>query len=126
MIEKVKKRNYHVYMISDDNIKKNFGIVVRELRLRKHLTQEKLAEYIDVQTQTISAIESGKTFISCEVLTKLANFFEVDPAIFFFKRVPIFLEEDLNYINEIKQLLPLFDSSKLSEIYKILLVIPKH
>ena len=112
-------------MVSEDNIRKNFGLIVRELRLRKHLTQEKLAEYIGVETQTISAIESGKTFISCEVLTNLANFFEVDPRNFLLKRAPLFLEDDINCINEIKQLLPLFDSSKLNEIYKILLVMHK-
>ena len=112
-------------MISDEIIKKNFGATVKELRVQKGLTQEKLAEYIDVQMQTVSAIESGKSFISCEVLTKLSNFFEVDPAIFFFRKVKVMTEEEFDYISEIKRQLPLFGVSKLKEIYNILLVMHK-
>lgn len=112
-------------MISEDDIKRNFGIIVKELRTRKGLTQEKLAEYIDVQTQTIAAIEKGRTFISCEVLTKLANFFDVNPSIFFSKTINFLRKEDMDYINEIKRILPLFSSSKLNEIYNILLVMHK-
>ncbi len=112
-------------MFTEDEIKKNFGTIVRDLRTDKNLTQEKLAEFIDVQTQTISAIESGKSFISCEVLTKLANFFEVDPSTFFFPRVNILNKNNMDCINSIKSLLPQFSSSKLNEIYNILLVMHK-
>lgn len=119
------QKNYHIIMFTEDEIKKNFGTIVRDLRISKKLTQEKLAEFIDVQTQTISAIESGKSFISCEVLTKLANFFEVTPSIFFFPKVSILNKSDLDCINSIKSLLPQFSSSKLNEIYNILLVMHK-
>lgn len=121
----LKKRNYHVVMVYDEDIKKNFGAVVRALRVSRNLTQEKLAEYIEVQTQTISAIESGKSFISCEVLTNLSNYFEVDPSIFFTSKVRILSEKDVDYIDAIKRLLPTFNSDKLKEIYDILLVMHK-
>lgn len=109
-------------MIDENAIKNTMGIVVRELRIEKNLTQEKLAEYLDLQAQTITAIENGKTFISCEVLTKLCNFFEVEPAVFFTKRVRHYTEADLNYISEIKRQLAFFPPEKLKEIHDILLV----
>ncbi len=109
-------------MVEDTQIKKNFGCVVRELRTSKDLTQEKLAEFLDLQTQTITAIETGKSFISCEVLTKLSNFFNVHPSIFFLPKVRIYDTNKLNYINEIKPLLSSFSQEKLKEIYNILVV----
>lgn len=112
-------------MVTTDEIKIVLGAVVKELRTRKALTQEKLAEHIGVEMQTISAIEGGKTFISCEVLTKLCNFFEISPSVFFSEQPNIFSNENLDYYNKIKFLLPKFSQSKLKEIYDILCVMQK-
>ncbi len=57
-------------MVKESDIKKNLGEIVRELRLQKNITQEKLSEYLELQPRSITAIENGKTFISCEVLEK--------------------------------------------------------
>ncbi len=121
-IETAKKRNYHINMSTEEEIKKNFGKNVRELRLQKSLTQEKLAEYIGIQAQTVTAIENGKTFISCEVLAALSDFFSVDVSVLFSPNISINNEETKNYISKIKSLLPKFSSGKLEEIYNMLLV----
>lgn len=110
-------------MLEEDVIRKNLGLTVKELRSHKRLTQEQLAEYLELQPQTITAIETGKSFISCEVLARLSKVFEVNPSIFFTPKVKMYDEDELKYIHEIKQLLPLFNSEKLKTIYNILLVI---
>ncbi len=110
-------------MIKGSDIKKNLGEIVRELRLQKNITQEKLSEYLELQPRSITAIENGKTFISCEVLEKLANYFDVDPSIFFIKKVNLYDPNQQEYYNEIKRLLRSFKSDKLKKIYNILLVL---
>lgn len=121
-MESAKKRTYHNNMSKEEEIKTNLGNNIRALRLRKGLTQEKLGEYIGIQAQTITAIENGKTFISCEVLSAFSEFFNVEASVLFSPK-PIMIDEDSeNYIHRIKSLLPKFSSKKLEEIYNILLV----
>jgi putative transcriptional regulator len=48
-----------------------------ELRQRKFLTQEELADILEVSRQTISSIENGKYNPSIELAFKIARFFEV-------------------------------------------------
>ena len=110
-------------MINSKEIKQTFGATVKELRTHKGITQDKLSEHLDMQAQSITTIETGRAFISAEVLAKLCNFFEVEPTIFFRKKVRILSEEDLDYIDKIKCLLPSFSSEKLREIYNILLAL---
>lgn len=112
-------------MINAQDIKTILGKIVKELRLQKDLTQEQLAEFLDLQPATIAKIETGRSFVSSEVLTKLSNFFEVNPSIFFIRNITNKSEEDLNYISEIKSMLPSFNSSKLREIYNILIALKK-
>ena len=52
---------------------KLFGQKIKEFRKKNGYTQEKLAEMIDVDYQTISRIETGYYFTSFENLTKLAK-----------------------------------------------------
>lgn len=59
---------------------KVFGKRIKELRERKKLTQEKLAEKVGLDLQTISRIETGYYFTSFENLEKLANALDVTMA----------------------------------------------
>lgn len=56
---------------------KVFGKRIKELRERKKLTQEKLAEKVGLDLQTISRIETGYYFTSFENLEKLADALDV-------------------------------------------------
>lgn len=107
-------------MSNAKNIRENFGATVKELRTRKSLTQEQLSEYLGLQRHTISKIETGRAFVSSEVLSKLSDFFNVSPSFFFNEKIKRFSEKDINYINEIKKLLSTFNTDKLHEIYNIL------
>ncbi|MBR1776176.1 helix-turn-helix transcriptional regulator [bacterium] len=64
-------------------IKNDIGKKVRELRLDKNLSQEKLAEHVNLSREYISCIEHGRNSIGIETLYKFAQFFEVDIKEFF-------------------------------------------
>jgi len=48
---------------------------IRELRKKRKITQEELADSLKVTRQTINAIEQGKYFPSLELAFKIAGFF---------------------------------------------------
>ena len=62
-------------MYDDKHIRNILGSAIKNLHIEKGITQEKLAEFLGVQPQTIAKIETGKRFISSELLSKLCNFF---------------------------------------------------
>ena len=53
--------------------KKKLGKNIQKYRKLNKFTQEKLAEIIDVEINSISSIETGKYFPSAENLTKLSE-----------------------------------------------------
>lgn len=64
-------------------LKNDIGRKVKSLRLEKGLSQEKLAEYVDMSREHISCIERGKNLASIETLFRLAMFFEINIKDFF-------------------------------------------
>ncbi len=59
-------------------LQKNFGKRLRYLRRDRDLTQEQLAELIDLSVNAISLLERGRTSPSFETLVKLAKALNVD------------------------------------------------
>lgn len=53
------------------DIKKTFGEKIKRLRKAKNLTQEQLAEMIDIAPKNLSKIEVGTSFVSAETLDNL-------------------------------------------------------
>lgn len=81
-------------MVKKNNIKTIFGHNLRILRESKNLTQEQLAEALNLQTyQTINRIENGKSFITCDLFEKMCKFFNVEPYIFFLKQSQTYTDE---------------------------------
>ncbi|MBQ7286708.1 MAG: helix-turn-helix transcriptional regulator [Candidatus Gastranaerophilales bacterium] len=60
------------------NNKKLLGKRIKELRKKAGLTQEKLAELIDIETTSLSGIESGRHFPSLPTTEKIANNLNVE------------------------------------------------
>ncbi len=60
-----------------EDIKIKFGHRVRELRLSKGYSQEKLAELSDLDRTYIPGIESGKRNVSIVVVAKIAKAFQI-------------------------------------------------
>lgn len=62
------------------SIKKLLGKRLQEIRKSKKLTQEQVAELVDIETVSLSNIENGKYFPSAENLDKLLKVLEINPS----------------------------------------------
>lgn len=59
------------------NSKMNFGENLQKLRKEKNISQEQLAEELNVSRQTIGKWENGVTYPETECLIQISDFFEV-------------------------------------------------
>lgn len=64
-------------------LKNDIGKKVKALRRERGLSQEKLAEYVNMSREHISCIERGKNLPTVETIYNLAKFFEIDIKFFF-------------------------------------------
>lgn len=65
--------------MNEPEFKKYFGKRVKELRLKNGLTQEQLAEMIDVGERNLSKIECGNVFVKAKTISKLIEALKVEP-----------------------------------------------
>ena len=65
------------------DINKYIGNKIRELREKKNLTQEEIAEYLNTTPQTISRYEKGDRKTNQDILYRLADYFKVSINEFF-------------------------------------------
>jgi transcriptional regulator with XRE-family HTH domain len=75
------------------DIKSIFGKNLKFYRKTMKLSQEELAEKVEISVKHLSSIERGLTFVSADLLEKLSVFVEVP--IFYF-----FVDENKNFSNE--------------------------
>ncbi len=59
-------------------LKEAFGARVKELRRLRGMTQEQLAEYLEVNPRQLSRLESGENFASAETLARLSKALSID------------------------------------------------
>ena len=64
-------------------LKNDIGRKIKHLRIENKLSQEQLAENVNMSREHISCIERGKNMISIDSLYKIAKFFKVDLKSFF-------------------------------------------
>ncbi len=90
-------------------LKKELGKNIQKYRKLNKITQEKLAELVGIEINSISSIETGKYFPSPDNLVRIANALNIDiSTLFCFK-------EDLScldYIKEIENNIKLLSSDK--------------
>ena len=65
------------------DVNKYIGNKIRELREKRNLTQEEIAEYLDTTAQTVSRYEIGDRKTNQDILFKLAEYFKVSINDFF-------------------------------------------
>lgn len=65
--------------MNESDIKKLFGKKIKEIRTQKGLTQEELAEMVDVGERNLSKIECGNVFVKAKTIAKLIDALEIDP-----------------------------------------------
>lgn len=60
------------------NIKKDFGLRIKELRNKKGITQYQLAEMTGIDPKHMSHIETGRSFPKADLIEKFSNALEID------------------------------------------------
>lgn len=58
-------------------LQKKFGLVIKELRTKKNISQETLANNAEIDRTYISDIEKGERNVSLQVISKLAATFQI-------------------------------------------------
>lgn len=81
-----------------ENIKELLGSRIKEIRKRRKLTQEKLAEMVGIEPNNLCRIENGKNFPTPENLFKISKALSVDV-------YELFLYEHLSDIRNLKAML---------------------
>ena len=66
-------------MYNSEEIKILLGKRIKELRKQQNLTQEQLAEKMDIDQRNLSKIECGNNFITAETLSRLLNSLSIEP-----------------------------------------------
>ena len=66
------------------DLKKALGKKIKQIGKEKQLTQERLAELINIEIPSLSNIETGKFAPSIETLQKLSEVLEVEPWEFYY------------------------------------------
>lgn len=98
------------------NLKKSFAENLKKIRKHRGLTQEELAELVNVAPRHISFLETAKSFPSSDLLERLAKSLNIDYADFFI------CEQELSRDTIIKNILELIknlDEKKLKYVYKM-------
>lgn len=102
------------------SIKKNLGNRIREIRISRSLTQETLAEKINLSAKSLSQIELGNNFVSAETLEQICIALDITPAVLFdFKYSDI---PDKNAIDAINKKLT-NNPNLLKTVYKIVMAL---
>ena len=100
------------------NIKKEFGEKIKRMRKNRNLTQEQLAEMIDISPRNLSGIEVGANFVKAETLEKILIALNITTEELF-SNLEIKDNKELlaDIIKDIKSIEN--DNSKLKRIYKM-------
>ena len=99
------------------SLKKSFAENLKKIRKQRGLTQEELAELVNVAPRHISFIETGKSFPSSDLLERLSKVLNTCYSAFFEYEENVPREEIIKQINEIAERL---DDKKLKYIYKMI------
>lgn len=99
-------------------IKKELGKKIKNLRISKGYTQDKLSEMIDISQKALSRIEIGENFVTAETLDKLLVALEITSEELFATNN---VKEPKDLIKSIQQNLALIgeNSEKLELIYNL-------
>lgn len=100
------------------NIKKTLGEKIKRIRKQRGMTQEQLAEIIDIAPRNLSKIEVGTCFVTAETLDKLLAALNITTEELFandhIKDTSELISDIYTKINSIKN-----DRKKLEIIYKM-------
>ena len=99
-------------------IKSELGQKIKSMRLNRNLTQDELAEKVDISQRTLSGIETGENFVTAETLDKIAKAlnttFEELFATDHYKETPVLVKELGEVISQLSS-----DKRKLDILYNV-------
>lgn len=101
-------------MLAGKDLTMNFGSNLRKLRKEKNLTQEALAECLNVSAQTVSKWENGASMPDISLLPLLADYFQVSVDSLLMHDAAQRLQDVRNLGKEIRTLV---DAGKAQEAY---------
>lgn len=116
----LKSSTWYLEFISGDNmtdIDKKLGKRIQELRKRRGMTQQKLAELVNVEVVTISRIENGSRFPKKENIESIADALNVEIKDLFDFENP---QTKIFLTNEIARMMKLASCEDLKYIYRLL------
>ena len=100
------------------DIKKLLGNKIKRLRLKHKLTQEQLAEKMQIAPRTLCGIENGENFVKAETVNKFCEIFEISSfELFAFDHIKPQEELIDEIINDIKSIK---NREKVETLYKII------
>ena len=84
------------------DVKKIFGNNLHIYRKKQGISQEKLSETLDISTKHLSDLETGKSFVSAELLENISQVLHISPSALFFTPDEMSVDEsDWSKIEEI-------------------------
>ncbi|MBR6154877.1 MAG: helix-turn-helix transcriptional regulator [Treponema sp.] len=75
------------------DVKKIFGNNLQLYRKKQGFSQEKLAEVLDISTKHLSDLETGKSFVSAELLENISQVLHISPSALFFSPYETSIDE---------------------------------
>ncbi len=102
-----------------DTFLKKFGKQIKNFRELRGLTQEALAEKVDVATNTISAWENGKFFLEYPSILRLCEALEITVEDLFSFATPS-NSSDVSYLGQIMTLAKQLSPQKQKQVLNIL------
>lgn len=101
------------------DIRISFGNRIRNLRKLHNMSQEDLCEILVINTSSLSALETGKSFPSYTTIMKLCEAFRILPKELFDFNLTTIDSEQQDIIHELNTVLPELDSEKLHYLNSI-------
>lgn len=89
----------------------NFGTNLRNLRIERNLTQQKLADAMEISQASVAAYENGIREPSFEIVRRFADFFHVPPS----SLMPFEKSSDDEYVQRVAE--SLHQNPKLGQLF---------
>lgn len=100
-------------------IKKLLGRKIKQYRILRGLSQEKLAELLNISQRTLSGIECGNNFLTSQTMDKILEVLEIRPDELFYvgylKNPKELIKEMIQDIKSLED-----DEERLKTAYKVL------
>ena len=97
------------------SIKAIFGANIKKFRKKQHLTQELLAEKLEITQKHLSTIETGANFVSADLLEKITRQLHVSASALFYSSEEIHVDD--SFFGEIDRIID-GECSKISNAIK--------